>query len=200
MPSAAVQVPVSFSPAKHRSTLIDSEVLPGASRNKVLQGTSDTPAALSTLPDRLARPLKQRPTVSTAAKQPKGRAVQAAGKAGAAKGDAAEGTAAAADAVSYTIYQSDFASTAAAASTHMLTHSPTRVAAARRILESSSEWAELNKLQGIEAQQQVGVASVCFLHVCACTTVLRGCSAVHSTCVCYAAFVIRSATFFMVTP
>lgn len=167
---------MSFSPAKHRSTLIDSEVLPGASRNKVLQGTSDTPAALSTLPGRLAAASKQRPAATTAvrgsAKQPgKRRVVQTASKAAAAA-DAAEDKGAA-DAVSCTIYQSDFAAIAAAASTNMLTHSLTRVAA-RRILESSSEWAEINRLQGIQAQQQVGVASAClFVVICvSCSPVL----------------------------
>lgn len=184
-----VQVPVSFSPAKHRSTLIDSEVLPGASHNKVLQGTSDTPAALSTLPGRLAAPSKQRPAATTAArgsaKQPKRRVVPTAGKAGAAA-DAAEDKGAA-DAVSCTIYQSEFAATAAA-STQMLTHSPTRVAAARRILESSSEWAEINKLQGIQAQQQVGVASACpCVVMCVpCSPVLfcRAAGLAHTTYIC----------------
>lgn len=189
---------MSFSPAKHRSTLIDSEVLPGASRNKVLQGTSDAPAALSTLPGRLAAPSKQRPGLSTTAarsssakQQPKRRVVQGtAGKTGAAA-DATEDTGAV-DAVSCTIYQSDFAATAAA-STHMLTHSPTRVAAARRILESSSEWAEINRLQGIQAQQQVSAVSACLCVCVPCSPVLS-CGAAglpHSTHV--ALFTARTA-------
>lgn len=49
------------------------------------------------------------------------------------------------------VYASSFATTAGAP----LLHSPTRLAAARRMLEGNSEWAELTKLQHDLAAQEV---------------------------------------------
>jgi hypothetical protein len=61
------------------------------------------------------------------------------------------------DPSSWNLYQTDFAATAAASSTstNILTHSPARIAAARTILEGSSEWAEINKLEQLRQQQEV---------------------------------------------
>jgi hypothetical protein len=145
------QVPISFSPAKHRSTLIDNEVVPGASRCKVLPGTSDTPAALATLPGQVKpRGPPSRSTAAAAAcsslkSKRRVRTVKSAT-------DVKEP-----DAASWTIYQSDFAATAAAAaaSANILTHSPARVAAARRTLESSNEWAEIDRLGALKTNQEV---------------------------------------------
>lgn len=138
------QVPVFFGPAKHRSTQIDNE--------KVLQGTSDTPAALSSLPGQCRQP-PGKITVAAArstAGKPK-RKVHSARPKPATEEDL--------EPSSWTMYQSDFAATAAAASTstNILIHSPARLAAARRTLESSNEWAEINKLQILQDQQEVRV-------------------------------------------
>lgn len=138
-----VQVPVSFGPAKHRSTQIDNE--------KVLQGTSDTPAALSRLPAH-RKPASAKLTAaavrSSSSSKPR-RKVQTARPKPATEEDLKPAT--------WTVYQSDFAATAAAASTstNILVHSPARLAAARRTLESSNEWAEINKLQALQTEQEV---------------------------------------------
>lgn len=147
------QVPIAFSRSKHRSTLIDSEFVPGASRNKVLPGTSDTPSALASLPAYKAQLPSCKPSPSAQAAAARASRKIQSSKASAQQAAESEQQ----DAVSWTIYQSDFAATAAASasSTNILIHSPARVAAARRELESNNEWAEINKLETLRAQQEV---------------------------------------------
>jgi hypothetical protein len=139
-----LQVPVHFGPAKHRSTQIDNE--------KILQGTSDTPLELSSLPGACKPRASLSPTAAHACSSAKPRRLLQSARPATGGADAAE-----LDPASWTIYQTDFAATAAAASTstNILTHSPARFAAARTILEGSSEWAEINKLEQLRQQQEV---------------------------------------------
>lgn len=171
--SSCTQVPVAFGPSKHRSTQIDTG-------HRVLQGTSDTPAALASLPcakakfpagssSKLAaagarsgsadRPAHHK---TTAATNPRG----------------ASASAAVSEPASCTLYQTDFSAgsgSSSSGSLKVLTHSPARLAAARRTLESSSEWAELDKLEVLRTQQEVRVCCVLACCFCLCCALLGGC-------------------------
>lgn len=139
-----LQVPVQFGPAKHRNTQIDNE--------KFLQGTSDTPAELSSLPGACKPRASLSPAAARACSSAKPRRVLQSARPAPGDTDTAD-----LNPASWTIYQTDFSATAAAASasTNILTHSPARIAAAHTILERSSEWAEINKLEQLKQQQEV---------------------------------------------
>jgi len=169
-------VPAAFSPSKHRSTQIDTE--------KVLIGTSDTPSALASLPCQYQKKAIGSRYAAAAAAAASIR-VRSAG--GHKTRTAASGKVAAAELepVACTLYQSDFAAGAAAAVAanggSLLQHSPAHLAAARRTLESNSEWAELNKLELIRTQQEVrGLQASCHLAVSSTTVG----NSEGGTCVC----------------
>lgn len=154
---ALMQVPVAFSPAKHRSTQIDTE--------KVLQGTSDTHQALAqhTAACRRAsagRSKSQAGHLNSLHARRAASASPAGSKARhASKPTSTAAAAAALDTPQITLYQSDYALTAAAglggSDAGLLQHSPATLAAARRTLEASSEWAALNQLEQARVAQEV---------------------------------------------
>lgn len=152
----AGQVPAAFSPSKHRSTQIDTE--------KVLQGTSDTPNALASLPYQ-KKAIRSRHAAAAASKS-----IRSTGGHKARTPVSGKAAAAELEPVACTLYQSDFAAGAAAAVAanggSLLQHSPARLAAARRALESNSEWAELNNLELIRTQQEVcGLHASCHMAI-----------------------------------
>jgi hypothetical protein len=140
--SQCKQVPVRFSPAKHRSTQIDTE--------KVLQGTSDTPAALAGSICGAGAAVK--PHSSNELHSLHSRPCRH----GAAAGRPHVAAGAPADAPPCTLYQSEHSAAAGNARPGpLLQHSPCKLAAARRTLEASSEWAELSRAEQERLAQEV---------------------------------------------
>lgn len=142
--AAVPQIPAAFGPSKHRSTQIDTE--------KVLQGTSDTPAALASLPTASAASRLNAARTAAVTARPHTRVLssKAAAKHAGQNQDLFK-------ACSSSIYETDFAAAAASRGVGaILKHSPARLSAARTTLEGSSEWADLNKLELLKTQLEVG--------------------------------------------
>jgi hypothetical protein len=150
------QIPVAFSPAKHRTTQIDTE-------NRELRGTSDAPQELASL--RATHVLNTGGSKGAAASA--GAPAQA--KPARAKGMPAGRASAAAVSGAQelleppprfcTLYQSEFGQRASGLA--LLTSSPGSLAAARLALEEGSGWAQLSKLEQTQVAREVSDGTGC---------------------------------------
>lgn len=140
-----VQVPISWSPAKHRSTQIDTE--------RVLPGTSDSHGALAALS--ALHSLKQPAHASCKASRAhssKRTTAAAAGK------QAAPSKAAECEPQPATVYNTEFCKDASEQ------QRLSQLTATRRVLQGSSEWALLDHLEHSIAEQEVSSNTV--MHHC----------------------------------
>jgi hypothetical protein len=128
------QVPISWSPAKHRSTQIDTE--------RVLPGTSDSHSALAAV-TALHSPKHSIPASSKATRATSSKRTAAASK------QAATIKAAELEPQTASVYKTEFCKDGSQQ------QRLSQLTATRRVLQSSSEWALLDQLEHSIAEQEV---------------------------------------------